>query len=82
MFNILLRSHLAFFGTYGHIKSHNNNYTLDNLRKVCKQNTEMHTTWQIGCLPVQGTWLGLVSQSVTWGSMWPTGQTSNNYLTN
>ena len=33
---------------------------------------------QVGRLPVQGTWLGLVSQSVIGGSMWPTGQTSNN----
>ena len=60
----------------------NNNYTFDGLRRVCKQKTEMYTTWQIGWLPVQGTWLGLVSQSVTRGSMWPTGQTSNNYPTN
>ena len=33
---------------------------------------------QVGRLPVQGTWVGLVSQSVIWGSMWPTGQTSHN----
>ena len=31
---------------------------------------------QIGMLPDQGTWLSLVTQSVIWGSMWPTGQTS------
>ena len=45
------------------------NYTSDGLRRVCKQKTEMYTTWKIGLLPVQGTWLGLVSQSLTWGSM-------------
>ena len=56
-----------------------NNYSFDGLRRVCKQKTEMHTTWQIGWLPVQDTWLGLVSQSVIWGSMWPTSQTINNY---
>ena len=33
---------------------------------------------QVGWLPVQGTWLGFVIQSVAWRSMWPTGQTSNN----
>ena len=43
-----------------------NNYTFDSLRRVFKQKTEMYSTWQIGWLPVQGTWLGLVSQSVTW----------------
>ena len=30
---------------------------------------------QVGRLPIQGTWLGL---SIIWGSMWPTGKTSNN----
>ena len=59
-----------------------NNYTFDGLRRVSKQKTEMHTTWEIGWLPVQGKWLGLVSQSFTWGSMWPAGQNSNNYPTN
>ena len=82
MFSILLWSHLAFFGTSRHIKSHGEYSTLHSLRRVFKQKTEMYTTWQIGWLPVQGTWLGYVSQSVTWGSMWPTGQTSNNYPTN
>ena len=43
----------------------NNTYTFDGLRRVCKQKTEMYTTWQIGWLPVQGTWLGYASQSVT-----------------
>ena len=62
MFNILLRSHLAFFGTSGHIKSHN--YILDSLRRVCKQKIEMYTTLQTGRLPIQDTWLGLVTQSV------------------
>ena len=33
---------------------------------------------QVGWLPVQGTWLDLLIQSVAWGSMWPTGQTCNN----
>ena len=33
---------------------------------------------QIGRLPDQGTWLGLVTQFAIWGSMGPTGQTSNN----
>ena len=42
-----------------------NNSTFEGLRRVCKQKTEMYTTSQIGLLPVQGTWLGLVSQSVT-----------------
>ena len=32
---------------------------------------------QVGMILVQGTWLGLVNQSVVWGSMWPTDQTSN-----
>ena len=59
-----------------------NNYTFASLKRVWKQKTEMYTTWQIGGLPVQGTWLGCVSQSVTSGSMWPTDQTSNNYSTN
>ena len=31
---------------------------------------------QIGMLPDQGTWLSLVTQSVIWGSIWPTAQTS------
>ena len=44
-----------------------NNYTFDGLRRVCKQKTEMYITWQIGWLSAQGTWLGLVSQSVTEG---------------
>ena len=56
-----------------------NNYTLDSLRRLYKQKPEIYTTSQIGWVPVQGTWLGLVSQSVILGSMWPTGQTSNNY---
>ena len=59
-----------------------NNYTFDAQKRVCKQKTEMYATLKIGWLPVQGIWLGLVSQTVTWGSMWPTGQTSNNYPTN
>ena len=59
-----------------------NNYTLCSLRRVCKQKTEMYTSWQIGLSPIQSIWLGLVSQSVIWGSMWPTGQTSNDYPTN
>ena len=42
----------------------------------------MYATWHIGWLPLQGIWLGLVSQSVTWESMPPTDQTSNNYPTN
>ena len=33
---------------------------------------------QVGRLPFQVTWLGLVVQSVILRSMWPTGQTSNN----
>ena len=37
---------------------------------------------QVGRLPVQGTWLDLVTQSVIWGSMWPTDQTSNNSVVN
>ena len=56
-----------------------NNYTLDSLRRLCKQKAEIYTTSQIGWVPVQGTWLGLVGQSVILGSMWPAGQTSNNY---
>ena len=35
---------------------------------------------QVGRLPFQGIWLGLVAQSVTLGSMGPTGQTSNNLV--
>ena len=42
-----------------------NNSTFDGLSRVCEQKTEMYTTCQIGWFPVQGTWLGLVSQSVT-----------------
>ena len=78
MFNIFLCSHLGFFGTYGHIEFIKNNYTLDSLWRVCKHKTEIYTTWRIDRLPVQGTWLILVTQSVIWGSMWPTRQTSNN----
>ena len=37
---------------------------------------------QVGKLPAQGTWLGLVTQSVIWGSMWPAGQTSKNSVIN
>ena len=37
---------------------------------------------QIGRLPVEGTWLGLVTQSVIRGSMWSTGQTSRNSVIN
>ena len=44
-----------------------NSYTFDGLKRVWKQKTEMYATWQIGRLPVQGTWQGLVSESVTWG---------------
>ena len=82
MFNILLWSHLAFLVHLDILSLMKNNYTLDSLRRVCKQKTEIYTTWEIGWFPVQGTWLGLVSQSVIRGSMWPTGQTSNNYQTN
>ena len=82
MVNVLLRSHLTFLLYLDILSLMNNNYTFDGLRRVCKQKTEMYTTWQIGWLPVQGTWLSYKSQSVTWGSMWPTGQTSNNYSTN
>ena len=44
-----------------------NNYTFDGLKRVRKQKTEMYATWQIGWLPLQGTWLGSVNQSVPWG---------------
>ena len=37
---------------------------------------------EVGRLPFQGTWLGLVAQSVILGSLWPTGQTSNNSVIN
>ena len=37
---------------------------------------------QVDRLPFQGTWLGLVAQSVILGSMWLTGQTSNNLVIN
>ena len=82
MFSILLWTHLAFFSTSRHTKSHGKYDTLHSLRRVFKQKPEMYTTWQIVWLPVQGSCLGLVSQSVIWRSMWPTGQTSNNYPTN
>ena len=42
-----------------------NSYTFDGIRRVCKGKTEMYATWQIGWLPVKGTWLGLVSQYIT-----------------
>ena len=37
---------------------------------------------QAGRLPVQGTWLGLVTQSDIGGSTWFAGQTSNNSVIN
>ena len=38
---------------------------------------------QVSSFPVQGTWLALlVAQSVIWGSLWPTAQTSNNSVIN
>ena len=37
---------------------------------------------QVGSLSIQGTWLGLVTQSVIWGSMWPTCQKNNNSVKN
>ena len=43
MFNILFQSHLDFFGTSGHLSLMKNNYTVDSLRRVCKQKTEMYT---------------------------------------
>ena len=44
MFNIRLCSHLAFFGTSGHISSLMKNfYTLDSLRKVWKEKIEINT---------------------------------------
>ena len=33
---------------------------------------------QVGRLPDQGSWLGLLTQSITRGTMWHAGQTSNN----
>ena len=65
MLDILLQSRLAFFGTSRHIKSHEEQL----YSWVCKQKTEMYTTWQIGWIPVKGSWLGLVSHSVIRGSM-------------
>ena len=46
MFNILLQSHLAFLVHLDILSLMKNNYTLDSLRRVCKQKTEMYTTWQ------------------------------------
>ena len=37
---------------------------------------------QVDRLPFQDSWLSLVANSVTWGSMWPVGQTSNNSVIN
>ena len=37
---------------------------------------------QVEILPFHGTWLNLVAQSVILGSMWSTGQTSNNSVIN
>ena len=42
MLNILLRSHLVFFGTSRHIKAHETNYALKSVRGVCKQDIEMY----------------------------------------
>ena len=41
---ILLRNHLNFFGISGHIKSHEDNYTFDGLRRICKQKNEIYTS--------------------------------------
>ena len=81
MFNIRLCSHLAFFGTSGHISSLMKNfYTLDSLRRVWKEKIEINTAWQIDRLLVKGTCL--VSHSVIWGSVWPTDETSDSCLEN
>ena len=78
MFIIFLHSRVAFLVHLDILSFMKNNYTFDNLRRVCEHKTEICTNWQIGRLLVQGTWLGLVTWSVTWGSMWPTCETSNN----
>ena len=67
MFNVLLRSQFTFLVHLDILSIVKNNYTFDGLRRVCQQKTEMYTTGQIGWLQVQGTWLGLVSQSVNDG---------------
>ena len=46
MFNVLLRSHLTLH--LDRLSLMKNNYTFDDLRRVCKQKTEMYTTWPIG----------------------------------
>ena len=46
MFNVLLRSHLTLH--LDRLSLMKNNYTFDGLRRVCKQKTEMYTTWPIG----------------------------------
>ena len=78
MFIIFLHSRVAFLVHLDILSFMKNNYTFDTLRRVCEHKTEICTNWQIGRLLVQGTWLGLVTRSVTWGSMWPTCETSNN----
>ena len=82
MFTIFLCRLLPFLVHLDILSFMKKNYTLDSLKRICKQKIEVHTTWQIGKLPVQGNWLGLVTQSVLWAFMWPAGQTSNNSAIN
>ena len=37
---------------------------------------------QVGRLPLQSIWFGLIAQSIILGSVWPIGQTSNNSVIN
>ena len=82
MFVIFLHSRVAFLVHLDILSFIKNNYTFDSLRRVCEHKIEICTTWQIGRLPVQDTWLSLVTRSIIWGSMWPTGQTRNNSVVN
>ena len=59
MFNVLLRSHLTLH--LDRLSFMKNNYTFDGLRRVCKQKTEMYTTWPIG-------WFNFILSS--WRECW------------
>ena len=77
MFNILIGSHLAVLVPLN-ILSLIIIILLTVLGEYISRKLKCITTWQIDRLPVMSTWLGLVTQSVIWGSMQPTDQTSKN----
>ena len=56
--------------------------TLSHIIESIKMVLRLRHHIQVGRLPFQGFWLGLVIQFVIWESMWSTGQTSNNPVIN